>query len=72
MVINEQCLHKTTEDSQRLNIVDLGMYYVEKTKVLISGVVVMQLFCIFVLRICKKQIYFLMMQLKLLDNLSIF
>ena len=52
----------TTEDSQRLEIFDLGsrcifMYYVEKTKVLISGVVAIQLICVFVFRIWKKQIF---------------
>ena len=33
------------------------MYYVEKTKVLISGVVAMQLICVFVfhIHVCKKQ-----------------
>ena len=33
------------------------MYYVEKTKVLISGVVAMQLICVFVFHIWKKQIF---------------
>ena len=31
--------------------------YVEKTKVLISGGVAMQLICVFVFCICKKQIF---------------
>ena len=53
------------------------MYYVVKTKVLISIVVAMQLICIFVFRICKKnkfshdsaQMY---IKEKLLNDLSIF
>ena len=31
------------------------MYCVEKTKALISGVVAVQLICVFVFRICKKK-----------------
>ena len=33
------------------------MYYVEKIKALISGVVDVQLICVFVFSICKKQIF---------------
>ena len=34
-----------------------GLYYVAKTKALISCVVTMRLICFFVLQICKKQVF---------------
>ena len=59
------------------------MYYVEKTKVLISGVVAMQLICVFAtdLRLCvshmEKSIFFhvsaqMYIKEKLLNDLPIF
>ena len=52
------------------------MYYVEKTKVLISSVVAMQLICIFVLVYAKSKFCYDAAQMyikeKLLNNLSIF
>ena len=51
------------------------MYYVEKTKVLISGVVAMQLICIFVFRTWKSKFSHVAAQMyikeKLLNDLPI-
>ena len=51
------------------------MYYIEKTKVMIYGVVAMQLICVFVFRIWKKQIFYVAAQMyikeKLLNDLPI-